>query len=753
MSEGKNNGLKLTGILFVLLIALAGGSILFAMIKTQWIEGKEWRERAAKRERDLQTIPAQRGNIYSSDGKILASTIPVCDFYLDLGRVNKQYDKHGNLIVDANRNPVLGSLIVDSNYVKYLDSICFLLEEATGKPAYTFREKINTEKAKDKPSRCFLVQRGLPYSTWMQICHFKGWRAAIVKSVSGKSVIRKVRAHTYGNLAENTIGFRNGRESDTYTGLEGYYDEQLRGQDGQYMCRRLTMGVWLPVEEGGVRTLTLDQNDTNTLTLDSTQVRPVVDGSHIVSTIDTRFQDIAETSLRRVLTRHGGQSGCAILMEIETGYVLACSSLTFDTTTKTYLELPNANVAVSSVYEPGSTFKTVILTAMMNDTTIHIDTAMRVQVGQKTFPCSMGYITDDRTHNRIDSANVAKVISMSSNVGMCELGWKYYRNRRAALPALVRNIFPYDVLNVDVRANESKATIVDVERSYRDFLNFCFGYATMVSPLQVLTFYNAMGGNGRMVKPLFCREIVTGTKHQTIKPVVLKEKIASDHTLAIMKDLLVGVVEHGTGDNIKNNTYGIAGKTGTAYHNYQNITRYNASFAGFFPAENPKYSCLVVVNDIPAYGRNTAVVFKDIADCVVAIDKRLGNISMDKKNASLKSNYEDMEPHVVKAPQLSLMKAYETLRIPYYTADSNSLWTIYQEAIDSTHGRNAYYPYTLPKGQVPNCKGMTVRDAIALLHQLGYKVHFTGVGKVVRQYPTPRTQLSKGNTVRLELDN
>ncbi|MBQ2508244.1 MAG: transpeptidase family protein [Bacteroidales bacterium] len=753
MSEENNKGLKLTGIVFVLLIVVAGASILFAMMRTQWVDGKEWRERAARRVHDLQTIPAQRGNIYSSDGKILASTIPVCDFYLDLGRARKQYDQHGNLIVDEHRNPVMGSLIVDSNYTLRLDSICDVLAEATGKPAQYFHDRINTEKAKDRPSRCFLVQRGIPYSAWMRICQFKGWREAIVKQVDGRSVIRKVRAHTYGNLAENTIGFRNQIESDTYTGLEGYYDELLRGQDGQYMCRRLTMGVWLPVEEGGMRTLTLDQNDTSSITIDSTQVRPVVDGSHIVSTIDTRFQDIAETSLRRVLTRHGGQSGCAILMEIETGYVLACSSLTFDTASKRYMELPNANVAVSSVYEPGSTFKTVILTAMMTDTTIHIDTAMRVQVGQKTFPCTQGYITDDRSHNRIDSASVAMVMAKSSNVGMCELGWKYYRNRRPALSTLVRNIFPYDVLNVDVRANESKASIVDLERSYRDFLNFCFGYATMVSPLQVLTFYNAIGGNGRMVKPLFCREIITGTKHLTIKPVVLKEKIASDQTLAIMKNLLVGVVERGTGDNIKNNTYGIAGKTGTAFHNYQNTTRYNASFAGFFPVENPKYSCLVVVNDIPAYGRNTAVVFKDIADCVVAIDKKLGNISMDKKIASLKKNPEDTKPHVVKAPQLSLMQAYQTLRVPYVTTDSSAIWAVFEQGVDSLHRKSGYYPYTLPQGQVPNCQGMTVRDAIALLHQMGYGVKFSGVGKVVRQFPSPRTKLAKGNTVSLELEN
>lgn len=750
MKDNRNDE-RMTNRVFWLLASVVSVAIVFAIIKTQWIEGKEWREKAEHRERDIRPIPAQRGNIYSSDGKILASTIPVCDFYLDLGRVVPAEDAKGRPLMGPNKDQLMLSLIPDSSYTMYLDSVCGLLSEATGKPASYYAERINTEKEKYKPSRCFLVQRDLPYSTWMKLCQIQGWRLAIVKTRDGKSVVRDVRAHTYGNLAGNTIGFHNDWASDTYTGLEGYYDDVLRGQDGQYMCRRLTMGVWLPMEENRPLTQTLAQSDKEGRGVDSTEIRPVVNGRHIVATIDTRYQDIAETSLRRVLTRHGGQSGCAILMEIETGYVLACSSLTWDTTTKQFLERPNANVAVSTVYEPGSTFKTVVLTAMMNDTTIHIDTAMRVQIGQKTFPCANGYITDDRNHNHIDSASVARVMAISSNVGMCELGWKYYSKRRGDLRRLMEDVFPYETLNVDVRANESKTRINDVQVAYRDFLNFCYGYATMVSPLQLLTFYNALGGNGRMVKPLFCKEIIDGTKHQQIKPVVMREHICSPRTAAIMKDLLVGVVEHGTGDNIKNNTYGIAGKTGTAVHNYQNFSRYNASFAGFFPAENPKYSCLVMVQDIPAYGRNTAVVFKDIADCVVAIDKSLGNIGVEKKVENMKHEPRDVVPYVTKARQNDLMKAYAVLNIPFRSADSNAVWTVYQEGVDSLNVRSGYVPYALPEGRIPNCMGMTVKDALSLLRSMGFNVRFSGAGKVVRQDPRFNTVCKKGATVYLQL--
>lgn len=745
--EEKDRRLKKMGLMFLALLVVVGGAILIATIKIQYVDGDFWRKKAEAREKSVRTIPARRGNIYSSDGNILASTVPVCDLYLDMGRV-KKLNKNGNPEKDANGAVIMESLIPDSSFSQHIDEVCGILHEAN--PNYAadyFKNLIVSERAKDHGNnRCLRVLRNMPYSYWMQVCRVPGWSRAVVKKVDGNSVVHNVRAHIYGNLAGNVIGFRNSVESNSYTGLEGYYNKDLRGQDGLFLCRRLTKGTWLPVDDGS----DVDLNDS--LVMDSSMLlRPMIDGKHIVSTIDTRYQDIAETSLRNVLTKYGGNAGCAILMEIETGYVLACSSLSIDTATHTYREMPNRNVAVSDIYEPGSTFKTVILTAMMNDTTI--DTAERVRVGQKIFSKYSGEFIDSRGHEHVDTVSIKKVIAMSSNVGMCELGWKYYRNQRNRLKESVQKIFPFETLMVDLKTSEPPSRINDVTVSDRDFLNFCYGYSTAVSALQVLTFYNAIGGEGRMVKPLFCKEVIDGKKHIPIKPVVINEQICSKKTCAIIKDLLTNVVEHGTGDNIKNSAYGIAGKTGTSVYSYKNKSRYNASFAGFFPTEKPKYSCLVVVKDISFNGRQSAVVFRDIANCVMAMDKSLGNISLEHKLKEMEDKKMSPTPSVAKGRQDDIMHIYSHLQLPYLSTDSNSYWAVYMPGVDSLHTQGKYYGYNVPEQKVPDCRGMTVKDAIELLRSAGLNVKFTGCGKVVRQTPQGNTPYAKGTTVYLELNN
>ncbi len=737
---------------FTILCLVAVAGILYGIIKIQWIDGEMWREKAEDREIEEQVQPAHRGNIYSSDNKILATTVPVCDLYLDLGRWVKKNSK-GHIVTDDKGKVVHESLIHDTLFTKHLDEVCNILHEAVpSKPTTWFRDRILTEYNKEKPSRCYLIQRKVPYSYWNKINRLPGWGRIVVKTVDYRSVIKDERAHTYGNMAGNTIGFRNSIQSETYTGLEGRYNEELKGKDGRYLCRRLTRGVWIPIDKG---TQNLNTDGAN---LDSTTVCPVEHGKDIISTIDTRYQDIAETALRKALRQHGGESGTAILMEIETGYVLACSNLAIDTHLHDYMEMPNRNIAVSDVYEPGSTFKTVILTAMLNDTTLHLDTAMQFRAGYKKYPGAYGEIKDDHTLANRDSLSIKEIIEQSSNVGMSELGWTYYQKRRNALKEEVERIFPYETLHLDVSASESKSHINNLNNSNRDFLNFCYGYSTRVSPMQLITFYNALAGGGRMVKPLFCRGFMENGQVTPIEPIVLKESICSPQTAAIMKDLLTGVVENGTGNNIKNNTYGIAGKTGTAVHSYKDLRRYNASFAGFFPAENPKYTCLVVVKDIRAYGRQSAVVFKAIADCVMATDKELGNIKMEKGNWQLeggrwvKSDGTAQLPHVTRGNQQELQQIYDQLQLEYVSSDNSRKWVSYSAGVDSLGTRGHYVTYLPKTGIVPDCTGMTVKDAMLLLHQCGYNVRFKGVGKVTKQSPRGGSKAAaKTTTVHLRL--
>ena len=734
-------------VLYVLLTLGVGAAIVASLVNIQFVHGDEWRARAKNREAGLRIDPARRGNIYSSDGKILATTVTECDLYLDLHN-SLERDENGRVKEDRYGRPIESGPIVDSSFEQQLDSVCMLLHEAFPQNSVSYyREKIAMERSKERPRRCFRVQKNVPYSVWLQICNRPGWSRGVVRQVDGQSVIHQERAHIYGNMAKNTIGFRNDESSGTYTGLEGYYDSILRGQDGQFNCRRLTRGIWLPDVPRQPKAVAQRTDEER---VDTVVLRRKVDGQSIISTIDTRYQDIAESSLRKALNQYGGLAGCALLMEMQTGYVLACVNLAIDTTVHDYMEVRDRNVAISDIYEPGSTFKTVILTAMLNDPANKIDTTMMLPAKYKNFGGKYGEIKDD--HGNWDSLTLRGVIEQSSNVGMCDLGWQLYNNRRDTLRHIVERMFPYDKLNPDVKAPEYKVGVNDLHRSNRDFLNFCYGYSTRVSALRLLTFYNALGAEGRMVKPQFCRAIVDNDGNQReIKPVVLNQRICSPQSARLMRTMLEGVVENGTGNNIKNNTYGIAGKTGTAVHDYTNMKRYNASFAGFFPSENPRYTCLVVLKDIPFYGRQAALVFKNISDCVVAVDKGLSNGAVKSAWPQLEedSAMAQQRPTLLRGKQSDIRALYKQLRLNYRSADSSATWVYYAEATDSSAAR--YYPYEPDGGRVPNCYGMTAKDAIELLHSEGYRVRIGGYGKVRSQSPKAGQAAKKGTSVELTL--
>ena len=746
--------------LYLLLTIGVGAAIVAGIGNIQWKHGDEWRARSEKRTDGVQPDAARRGVIYSSDGKILATTVTECDLYLDLYNA-VELDEYAHPKYDRNGRLIETGPITDTNFNRSIDTLCVMLADAMGEhTALYYHDRIVSERAKNgtvdergktvHARRCFLVERKVPYSVWLEITRLPGWNRGVVRQVDGASVVRQERAHIYGNMARNTIGFPNKRASESYTGLEGAYDSILRGQDGLFRCRRLTKGIWLPDEQRGTREVPqrTDQDRIDTILL-----RARIDGRDIVSTIDTRYQDIAEKSLRDALRRFGGLAGCAVLMEMQTGYVMACANLAVDTTVHDYREVRDRNVAVSDVYEPGSTFKTVILNAMLNDPSIKIDTAMMLKAGYKNFGGKYGEIKDDHTLKGRDSLNVREVIEQSSNVGMSDLGWRLYNDRRDTLVQLVQSMFPYDKLNLDVKASEGNSRINEkyIIASNRDFLNFCYGYSTRVSPMQLITYYNALGADGRMVKPLFCKGVMYGDRLVETKPVVLNPRMCSRESARMMRTMLEGVVERGTGNNIKNNTYGIAGKTGTAVHSYSNVRRYNASFCGFFPSENPRYTCLVVLEDIPYYGRQAAEVFKAISDCVVAVDKRLSDGAVRSVWPRLEEDSAKaaQRPVVARGDQSEMRRLYKLLRQPFLSVDSASRWVVYREATDSTEAQ--YYPFVPAEGRIPNCLGMTARDAVELVESMGYRARVSGYGKVQSQQPRAGIEAKRGATVVLTL--
>lgn len=708
-------------VLYLLLVVAGGGAMVGALIKTQVVEGDMWREKALKREWIQREETARRGTIFSSDGKVLATSVPVADLCLDLGRWEKKDSK--GAVVKKDGKVVMESCVTDdSSFRANLMTVCEILhEQFPHKSVQYYYNRVINEYNEKSPSRCLYLERRVPYSQWAKIRSLKGWENCVVKKTAEGGVCSYVRAHIYGNLGENVIGLHYRTEAkEGYTGLEGYYDSVLRGQDGLYRCRRLTRGIWLPTDEE-----------------DSTLLRRRVDGKSIVATIDTRYQDIAESALRATMNQYGGKRGCAILMEVKTGYVLACANLTRDTAGRLSENLWS-NVACSDHYEPGSTFKTVAMTAMLNDKRIALDTSKRVRIGgKKRYSSKSGEITHHGDAH--DTSNLAGVLANSSNIGMCELAWEYYRDRRGDFKQGLEAIFPFGLMNPDVDVIETPTRIVPLN-SDRDFLNLSYGYSTMVTPLQLVTFYNAIAGGGRMVKPLFCREILVGSRRREVKPVVLNESICSEEVAKQMREMLLGVVEQGTGKLIYNTVYGIAGKTGTTEKVSDRSVK-NSSFVGFFPADAPRYTCLVLVEQTSRAGAVVAApVFKRIADCVVAFDHELGSIRLQDSARVLR-------PVLAKGSSKQLEGVYRLLGLPFAVNDTARAtgWIRYDEECDG------YVNYRLPEGVVPDCKGMTARDAMRLLRSMGLKVRFSGQGKVVSQTPKARTQAVKGMTVTLEL--
>ena len=726
MEEKYNNKALFTKmlVLYLLLVVVIGGAMLASTIKTQVADGEMWRKKAKSREEIERSEPARRGTIFSSDGKVLATTVPVCDLCLDLGRWPRmtaaEKEKYPKRYREYQKR--------DSSFLANLGTVCSMLHRQFPNKSYQyFYNRILNDYNSEKRSRCLYVARKVPYSQWETIRRLPGWGGYVVNKTAEGSVTSFIRAHIYGNLGENTIGLHyKTNDKEGYTGLEGYYDSVLRGRDGKYLCRRLTRGMWLPMEEG-------DLPDE-----DSTLVQSRVDGKSIVATIDTRYQDIAESALRSSMNQFGGQAGCAILMEVSTGYVLACSSLTRDTNGQLKENLWS-NVACSDSYEPGSTFKTVVMTSMFNDRNVSLDTAKRVRAGGvKRYSATSGEINDGHGY-ATDTANIPGVLARSSNIGMCELAWEYYRTRRDDMKKGIEAIFPFGRMHPDLEVLEPNTKVGRIV-SDRDFLNLSYGYSATVTPLQLITFYNALANGGRMVKPLFCREILDGGRSRSVKPVVLNDKVCSEETAAQLRSMLVGVVEHGTGNNIRNTVYGIAGKTGTT-QGISDKSIKNSSFVGFFPADNPRYTCLVLVERTSIAGRYAAApVFRKIADCVVAFDKELGSIR-------LADSARTERPVAVKSLRSQTEMAHRLLGMPFAVNDSTepTPWIVF----DPHAG--GYKNYTVPTGVVPDCHGMTARDAFWLLHNAGLKTRVNGQGKVVSQSPKPRTPIGKGATVVIEL--
>jgi cell division protein FtsI (penicillin-binding protein 3) len=633
----------------------------------QWVEGDYYRKLAKERSVKNFIIPANRGNVYSSDGSLLATSIPKYTIRFDaLAPSKENFD----------------------TYIKDLsDSLSVLLKKSASSYLNDFR------KARANKNRYFLLAKDLSYTQYAAVKNFPLFNLGPNK---GGMITeqRTVREHPIGKIAARTIGYERYDDSGKLlpVGIEGAYGKYLNGKDGKVLKQKIAQGQWKPIR-------------------DNNEVEPQ-DGYDIVSTIDVYIQDIAHHALLKQLMEYDADHGCVVVMETKTGAVKAISNLGKDKDGSYYETI---NYAVGESHEPGSTFKLVDLIALIDDNKIDTSKVYDSNGGEITY---RGRKVRDSHEGGYGKVSLARGFEVSSNTIMVQAVYENYKNNPKQFTDRIVNLglnkplgLPFKGEGIPVIPQPSDKNWSAISLPW-----MAFGYGVSVTPLQTLTLYNAIANNGEMVKPIFVQEVKEWNKIiKKFDKQVINPKICSDETLKKVKAVLANVVKKGTGSKLYSKDFSMAGKTGTAQANYGtnggNDKHYISSFVGYFPAENPKYSCIVVVHKPNTsmnnyYGADVAgPVFKRIAQKVFT-DVPSTNVvkNLKKNNPAQDKNYLTYNDKVNKKPT-----------------------------------------------SIPNLHGMSGMDAVALLENLGMKVKAIGVGKVKKQSIQAGQPILKNNTIILEL--
>ena len=681
------------------LIVLFAFLVIIRLGDVQFILGKKWKamaDRLSVREFEIEAV---RGNIYSNDGSLLATSVPEYELRMDM---------------------FAGGIVKDEVFNSKVDSLATSL-------AGFFKDKSAKEysrflrKARKDSLRAVLIKRRVSYQDLKVIRQFPLYN---IGSYSGglKAEKQNKRILPFKDLAARTIGYKRHNYS---VGLEGSYGKYINGETGKQMKQRVAGGFWVPIN-------------------DDAEIAPT-DGADIIATIDINMQDLVQNALKEGLTAAKAHHGTAILMEVATGEVRAVANYT-KVEEGVYKE--SFNYAIAGNQDPGSTFKLASYMALLEDKLV--DTNTLVRTGWYQIPGKR--ITD--SHPVDEMVTVKRAFETSSNAAIAKL----INDNYSADPMKFTNHLYKWGLNemMDLQIpGEAKPTIKNIEanRSWNKNMTLpqmAYGYEMELTPLKMLSFYNAVANNGKYVAPIFVKEIRRlGNPIEQFKARVINNKICSDETLSKIKAMLEGVVTNGSGRQVVYNPlYKIAGKTGTAQVadgnlGYKAKKQYQASFVGYFPADKPKYSLIVVINDPKGeyYGALVSgPVFRKIADRIYASDLKM--YSDVKEN--LVGN--TVVPSAKAGESKATQKVYQAFGIKaLYAAKSD-----YFNSVDTSNGV-AYQENVPIKGVMPNVAGMRLKDAMYLIGNAGLKARVKGSGKVVGQSITAGTKIGKGLMVEIAL--
>jgi cell division protein FtsI (penicillin-binding protein 3) len=548
--------------------------------------------------------------------------------------------------------------------------------------------------------------------------------------IEGGVIFEKIerRYQPFSSLASRTLGTLN--QDGVGSGIEYSFNNQLKGQNGKALFQRLSGGVWKPL-------------------FDVDDVKPL-DGYDIQTTLDVTIQDVAETALRRQLTDRQAAFGSVIVMEVATGHVKAISNLQKNAAGTGYVESYNYAVGDMGRVEPGSTFKLVSMLALLEENKISPNDMIETGNGVYRF---YGQPMVDAKTGGYGTITIRQAFEKSSNVAISKLVDRHFGSNPSKFLAYMDKVglaqpFSLQLLGEGKPFFKTPGT----KDWYGTSLPWIsIGYESKLNPIHTLALYNAVANGGKMMKPLFVKSVSNGAQTiEIFEPVVIRDAIASPKTITQLQELLLGVVENGTARNIKNPNYKIAGKTGTAQKvvngSYQEI--YYTSFAGYFPADRPKYSMIVVIDSpkgIAAYGGDvSAPVFKEIADKIFAKDLDLNVVNQTKILPSATPG--PKFPYVASGKGEELQGIFEYLKLPLKSPTQED-WVV----ASSLDGQVQLQQTETENAVVPNVSGMSLRDALYLLENKGLKVNFNGKGRVLTQSISPGSPLTPNATIDLVL--
>ncbi len=658
MSIERQNIVRNAGFILALLLVFMIG-VAARVILIQVKDGEKYKDLSNQITEKVDTIYANKGNVYAADGSLLATSMFRYEIRMDVVTIDNK--------------------ILQKELPALTKKLSILLDK---KSAY-YEKRIRD--AKLHKNRYLFIAKNLNYPEYSKIRSFPIFNLGANKG--GFIAIQKtVREHPLGKVAARTIGYADYRGRP---GIEGAFANELKGKNGQRLKQKIAKGQWKPI------------NDDN-------EVEPK-DGKDIITTLDINMQDIAHQALLEQLEKFEADHGSVVLMEVKTGEIKAIANLG-RTSKGEYYE--DRNYAVYESHEPGSTFKLMSMIVALEDKVIDTATVVDTEHGEWTL---YGRKIKDSNHKGYGEISSARALEVSSNVGISKLIYNGYKDNPKKFIKGLRKMNLDQPLGLPIKGEGIPIIPQPGDDSWSglSLAWMSYGYGVHLTPLQTLTFYNAVANDGKMVKPKFVKEIryQNNTKwNKVFDTEIINSQICSKSTVKKAKEMLRNVVKRGTASNIYSDSYSIAGKTGTCQAQYWTDSLYYiASFTGFFPVEKPEYSCIVVIHKptkMGYYGNIVAApVFKKIAEKIYTATPEIYTVDrIEVPYTSLENSFNKYN--------IQAQKSYQTM---------------------------------------PNVKGMSGMDAISLLENLGLSVQFSGTGAVKNQSVAKGKRIQKGKTVFLTL--